>query len=143
MPVERGVSMKLKWENDGSIKTPTARARGLGSAHEGAGHWWELRATAVAGIPLVLWLVWSVVHIENWTHEEFTRWLAQPVNAVLMIVSVLVLFFHGALGSQEVVEDYVHHKGIKVVKLIGMQLLFFAGAVACIFSVLKIAFTAG
>ncbi len=131
--------MKLKWENDGSIKTPAARARGLGAAHEGVKNWWRLRVAAVAALPLTLWLIWSVVHMQGWSYAEFTNWLAHPVNAVLMILSVLAIFYHAALGSREIVEDYVHHEGFKLFKLIAMQLFFFAAAVACIFSVLKIA----
>jgi len=133
--------MKLKWQQDGSIKTPLARARGLGSAHEGVSNWWQLRLTAAAAIPLVFWLVWSVVHMQNWSHGEFTSWLAQPVNAVLMVLSVLLMSVHAALGSREIAEDYVHHEGFKIATLAMLQLFFFAVAVACIFSILKIAFT--
>ena len=130
--------MKLKWENHG-IKTPLARARGLGSAKEGSDHWMSQRVTAIANIPLVLWLVCSVVSLIGATHAEFTAWLSQPINAILMILLVLSTFYHAKLGSQVVVEDYVHNEGVKFVKLIGFKLLFFAAAVACIFSVLKIA----
>ncbi|MCW8952661.1 MAG: succinate dehydrogenase, hydrophobic membrane anchor protein, partial [Rhodospirillales bacterium] len=31
-----------------NMRTPLARARGLGSAKEGVHHWWAQRATAVA-----------------------------------------------------------------------------------------------
>ena len=35
-----------------SLRTPVARARGLGSAKEGLHHWWVQRVSAVALIPL-------------------------------------------------------------------------------------------
>lgn len=131
--------MKLKWQNDGTIKTPAARARGLGAAHEGVTHWWHARVTAVAATPLMLWLVWSVIHMQGWAHADFTLWLAQPVNAVLMVLSVITVFYHAALGAQVIIEDYVHHEGFKIAKLIGMQLFFLTAAVACVFSIFKIA----
>lgn len=128
----------MKWEDKG-IKTPLARARGLGSAKDGVEHWMAQRITAIANIPLMLWLVWSIVSLNGASHAEFTNWLAQPVNAILMILVVLSVFYHAKLGSQVVTEDYIHHEGLKMVKLIGQKLFFFAMAVACIFSVLKIA----
>jgi len=121
------------------IQSPLARARGAGSAHEGTHHWWHQRVTAVANMLLMLWLVWAVVHIPGWSYVEFTTWLAQPCRAILMILAVISVFYHAALGVQVVIEDYVHDGACKVVKLVGMKLFFFATAVACIFSILKVA----
>lgn len=130
--------MSMKWEDKG-IKTPLARARGLGSAKEGTDHWFMQRVTAISNIPLMLWLVYSIVDLKGVSHAEFTAWLAHPVNAILMTLVVISTFYHAKLGSQVVVEDYIHHEGFKMLKLIGMKLFFFAAAVACIFSILKIA----
>lgn len=132
--------MKLKWQEDG-IKTPLARARGLGSAHGGTEHWWHERLTSIAAIPLTLWLVWAVIRMPDWSYGTFTAWLAAPVNAILMILSILVLFYHAALGSRVIVEDYIHNEAFKLFKIIGINLYFFATGVACVFAVLKIAFT--
>ncbi|QQG36099.1 MAG: succinate dehydrogenase, hydrophobic membrane anchor protein [Micavibrio aeruginosavorus] len=122
------------------ILSPLARARGAGSAHHGAGHWMRQRITAIANIPLMLWLVWSVVHMQGWGYADVTAWLAQPVNAVLMILAVLSTFYHAALGAQVVVEDYVPHPGFRMGKIIGLRLFFIAAAVASVFSILKVAF---
>ena len=132
--------MKLKWEEDGTIKSPLSRARGLGSSHDGVTHWWHQRITAVANIPLMVWLVYSVINMNDFNHATFTLWLAEPVNAILMILAVISVFYHASLGSQVIAEDYIHHEGFKVFKLISMRLFFVGTAIACIFSVLKIAF---
>ncbi|MBX2833901.1 MAG: succinate dehydrogenase, hydrophobic membrane anchor protein [Micavibrio sp.] len=130
--------MKLKWENEG-MKTPLARARGLGAAGHGSDHWMKQRITAIANIPLVLWFVWNVVQYHNADYATFTAWLAQPVNAVLMILLVISIFYHAVLGLQVVIEDYIHCEAFKIFKLIGLKLFFGAIAIACIFSILKIA----
>lgn len=130
--------MKLKWEED-VVQTPAGRAHGLGSAHEGTTHWLHQRVTAIANLPLMLWLVWSVVHMQGWSYADVSAWLAHPVNAILMILATLSVFYHAALGSQVVIEDYIHNEGFKMFKLIGMKLFFTACAVACIFSIVKIA----
>lgn len=111
----------------------------MGSAHEGADHWMAQKITALANIPLVLWLVWSFVGLQGASHAQFTAWLAQPVNAVLMILFVISVLYHAKLGSQVVIEDYISCKWFKMVKIIGQKLFFFALGTACIFSVLKIA----
>lgn len=134
--------MKLKWDESG-IKTDLARARGLGSAKEGTEHWTNQRITAIANLPLMLWLIYNIVDLRGASYQEFSSWLAQPVNAILMTAVVISTFYHALLGSQVVVEDYVHNEGFKAFKMIGMKLFFSGAAIACIFSIFKIAFTTG
>ena len=121
------------------MKSPLGRARGLGSAKEGANHWMSQRITAIANIPLVLWLVFSIVSLKGASHAQFTDWLAHPLNAILMILFIISTFYHAKLGSQVVTEDYIHNEGLKFVKLIAQKLFFFGLGIACIFSILKIA----
>lgn len=121
------------------MKSPLAKARGLGSAHHGTDHWLAQRITAIANIPLIAWLIISIVNLQGATHAQFTNWLAQPHNAILMILLILSVFYHARLGTQVVTEDYISSSGLKMAKLIVQKLFFFALGVACIFSVLKIA----
>lgn len=116
-----------------------SRAKGHGSAHEGTHHWMHQRLTAIANLPLVIWLIWSVASLNGATHAEFTAWLAQPWNAVLMILLIISVFYHAVLGAQVIIEDYIHCGWFKMLKLIGNKLFFFALGIACIFSILKIA----
>lgn len=125
-------------EKTEKILSPLSRARGTGSAHEGTHHWWHQRITAVTNLFLMLWLIWAVNHMPGWSYAEFTGWLARPCNAILMILSIISVFYHAALGAQVIMEDYIHNESCKIVKLTGMKLFFVAAGVACIFSVLKI-----
>ncbi len=122
------------------ILSPLAKARGSGSAHHGSGHWLHQRITAVANIPLMLWLVWSVVHLPSASFADVSAWLSQPCNAILMILAVLSMFYHAVLGLQVVIEDYVHGAFTKMVSLFALRLAFVALGVASIFSVLKVSF---
>lgn len=132
--------MSASGKNSERILSPLARARGLGSAHHGTGHWWHQRVTAVSNLLLMLWLVWSVVHLPSSSYQDVSLWLAQPVNAILMILAVLSTFYHARLGLQVVIEDYVHCEFSKTLSLIGIRLGFVALGVAAIFSILKVAF---
>ena len=119
---------------------PLKKAKGLGSSHHGVEHWMKQKITALANIPLVLWLIWSILGLQGASYAEFTNWLAQPINAILMILLVLSVTVHAKLGAQVITEDYITKKCLKNAKLIGQKLFFSAMAVACIFSILKIAF---
>ncbi len=129
--------------DDQDFRSPLKKAKGLGAAHAGVHHWMAQRITALALIPLVVWLVYSIVDLKGASYAEFMAWTASPINAVLMIFFVIASFYHGVLGAQVVVEDYIKCKCLKMTKLIAHKLFFTALAIATIFSILKIAFTAG
>ncbi len=132
--------MTDKKENQ-NLRSPLSVARGLGSTHDGTHHWMQERITSIAGLPLMVWLVWSITHFGVMDYASFTAWLAQPVNAVLMILSIVTIFYHAFLGIQVVVEDYVHGEGMKFAALTALKCAFIAAMVACVFSILKIAFS--
>ncbi len=133
--------MPMPKEKD-RFKSQLARARGLGSAHHGTGHWIALNLTSLANVPLVLWLVWSIVSLKNAAYSEFVEWLSCPVNATLMILVIVSVTYHAKLGTQMIAEDYIPKKPLRRAVLTVLKLLFFAVAVVCIFSVLKIAIAA-
>lgn len=122
-----------------SLQSGLGRARGLGASHHGVAHWWHQRVTAIANLGLMLWLLWTVAHMPGWSHIQFIAFLSAPVNAVLMILTVISVFYHAALGTQVIAEDYIHTGWMKRAKILSLHLFFFATAVACIFAILKIA----
>jgi succinate dehydrogenase / fumarate reductase membrane anchor subunit len=132
------MSSLVKWHK-GGLKSPLSRARGLGSAKSGLEHWLMQRITAVGNLILTLWLLWSIVTHGAMTYTDAILWLSEPMNAVLMILFVICTFYHAVLGIQVIVEDYIHHEGFKLFKLLGQRLVFFAMGVACIFSILQVA----
>jgi succinate dehydrogenase membrane anchor subunit len=119
--------------------TPIAKARGLGAAHTGVGHWKMQRLTAIANLLLVLWFMFSAMALAGSGYEQTRAWLASPVSASLMALLIISTFYHARLGLQVVVEDYVHHEGLKIASVAALTLITFGLAVACIVAVLKIA----
>jgi succinate dehydrogenase / fumarate reductase membrane anchor subunit len=122
------------------MKSPLGRAIGLGSAKEGVDHWWSLRVSSLALVPLALWFVASVISLAGADLETLVLWLDDPVTAVLFILLLAATFYHGALGLQVVIEDYVENETAKFAALIVMKLAAFLLAALAIFSVLKLAF---
>jgi succinate dehydrogenase / fumarate reductase membrane anchor subunit len=124
-----------------SLRTPLARARGLGAAHNGTHHWWAQRLTAIALLALVLWFAVSVTALATATYAEAAAWLGRPYNAILMLALIGVLFHHMQLGLQVVIEDYVHGHGWKFAGLIAVKFGSALLAIAAVFAVLKVAFS--
>jgi succinate dehydrogenase / fumarate reductase, membrane anchor subunit len=120
--------------------SPLRRARGLGSAKDGTHHWWMQRVSAIALVPLVLWFVLLVLSLPGGDYYEMVSIVSEPVNAILLILLVTGAFYHAALGFQVVLEDYVSQEWPRKLSIIIINLLCIAGAVACYFSILKIAF---
>jgi len=122
------------------LRSPLGRARGLGSAKDGTHHWWQQRVTAVALVPLSLWLIFAMMGLSDSSFGEFAGWLQSPINATLLIVSVAMLFYHAQLGVQVVIEDYVAGHAARVVLVNLVKFACIALAVLCIVSVLIVAF---
>jgi succinate dehydrogenase / fumarate reductase, membrane anchor subunit len=122
------------------LRSPLGRAFGLGSAKEGVEHWWAQRISAVALIVLGLWFAASLVSLAGADRAAMLRWLREPLPAILTILTVIAVFYHGALGLQVVIEDYVHTEWVKISSLVAVRLLSLALAVAGIFAVMRIAF---
>ncbi|HEV7137713.1 MAG TPA: succinate dehydrogenase, hydrophobic membrane anchor protein [Steroidobacteraceae bacterium] len=116
-----------------------ARARGLGSARRGTGAWRAERLSAIALVPLTLWLVASLVGLGAADRAAFIGWLGRPLNAFLTILLLMAAFRHTALGLQVVIEDYVHSAS-RLPLLIATHLLCYAICVAGILATLSIVF---
>jgi succinate dehydrogenase / fumarate reductase membrane anchor subunit len=122
------------------MRTPLARAIGLGLAKEGVGLWWAERVSAVALVPLTLWFVASIIAHTGSDYATFIVWLKMPLTAILVILLLIALFYHTALGLQVVIEDYVH-SGAKFAAVIAVRLGCFALAIAGALATLRIAFS--
>lgn len=122
-----------------SIRSPLGRARGMGSAHEGSHHWWVQRMTALALIPLLTWLVVSIALLAGQPYDFVRNWMSSPLAAVLLMLAVFNMFYHGWLGLQVVIEDYIAKKSSRVAILVCIQgAVIFCGALS-MFAILKIA----
>ena len=123
-----------------NFRTPLARVRGLGSAKSGTHHWWMQRLTAIALVPLSLWFVASLIVVVTAEHAVVIAWLHSPLVAILCCTLIVAIFYHGQLGVQVVVEDYIHTEWLKILSIVVGKLSSLLLAAACLFAVLSIAF---
>ncbi len=124
------------------LRTPLSKVRGLGSAKDGTHHWWMQRVTAIANLPLIIFLLLFVVFNAGASHAELASMLSSPFMSVLLLLAVLSVTWHMRLGMQVIIEDYVNGEGMKMVALLANTFFCVAIAVASGFAILKLGFGA-
>lgn len=122
-----------------SMQTPLAKVRGLGSAKSGLHHWWHQRLTAIAMVPLMIATLVIISQIGTLDYDGAMALMANPLVASLLLLLVLVGFYHAAMGLQVVLEDYVSSEGQRMALIIFVKMALFALAVLAILSILKVA----
>jgi len=123
-----------------TMRTPLKEVRRLGSAKEGADHFWLQRVTAAANMFLSLFAVGVVVHLVGADYATVKSVLAQPLVALALILFVVSAAIHMRIGMQVIIEDYVHGEGAKIVLLMLNSFFAIAVAAASVLSLLKLSF---
>lgn len=113
-------------------------ARGLGSAKIGLHHWMAQRITAVALIPLGLWFVYGFIMLAAAPYEIAHRWLTCPWTGTASILFIIFMFYHGSLGIQVILEDYIPHPFLRWSLVIMTKLFSILMAALATISILRI-----
>ena len=122
------------------LRSPLARARGLGSAKHGVQHWWAQRLTAVALVPLVVWFAVSLVMLSGADYGAVRAWISSPFVMVLLILTIGVGLHHAQLGMQVVIEDYVASDGWKLALIVVVKFIAALFGLAAVVAILRIGF---
>lgn len=121
-----------------NLQHPLARARGLGSAKAGYGHWAAQRLTAIALALLTPWFLWLSFGLMGAEHATAMALVGAPLNASLLLAWVVALLWHAQLGVQMVIEDYVHAPALALGSQILVRLVFALAALAALLAILRI-----
>jgi succinate dehydrogenase / fumarate reductase membrane anchor subunit len=116
-----------------------SRVRGLGSAKSGTEHWWLQRVTAIANIPLVLFmLVFVMVHLGS-SRAELVASVHHPIIAILLAAAFVSVLWHMRLGMQVIIEDYVHKPAFKLTALLFNTFFTLLLGVAALYAIITMA----
>jgi succinate dehydrogenase / fumarate reductase membrane anchor subunit len=96
--------------------------------------------TSVATLLLFIWFIVSLLRLPALGHTNVVEWLSSPLAAIPMLLLIVSTFWHLKLGTQVVIEDYVHEEGTKLFSITLLNFLVIAAAASAFFAVLKIAF---
>jgi succinate dehydrogenase / fumarate reductase membrane anchor subunit len=121
------------------LRTPLKTARGLGSAKDGTHHFVVQRITAIALVFLSLYVIALVVMLVGHDYAYVRATVASPINAVLLIAFLIAMFWHGQLGMQVIIEDYVHTPWLAVTSQLVIIFVSVLAALASVLAVIRIA----
>ena len=124
-------------------RTPLGRARGMGAAKSGVGHYIGERVSSVALVPLVLWAVWAALSLAGGSYDDAQAWLRSPVNAGLLVLLALAGFFHMQLGMRVIIEDYIARHATRTVLLLANLFFCWGAGVLTVLAILKVALGGG
>jgi succinate dehydrogenase / fumarate reductase membrane anchor subunit len=122
------------------MATPLRNVRGLGAAHRGTETFWRQRLTAIANVPLTLFVVLSIATHIGVGYDEMRLYFSRPLVAIVMLAFVVSAAIHMRIGLGEIIEDYVHQNGLRVLSLLLATFFATSLVLACGFAILKIGF---
>ena len=102
------------------------------SAHHGAGTWLAERFTGLALLVLTIWAVWAACKIAGTGFDGARAFVAQPLNAGLLSLTVVVAIWHSYMGLRVIVEDYFDKNEGRGVYLFLVFLLSLVLLAACL-----------
>lgn len=106
----------------------------------GTRHFWQQRATAIANVPLVLFLLWFIVSHLGAARADVVASLQNPLTAILLILSFVSILWHMRLGMEMVLEDYVHDERMLRASLLLNTLFTAVIALAALYAILEMVF---
>ena len=118
--------------------TELGRVRGLGSAHEGAHHWWRQRLTAGSNLFFLAWFMISLTRLSAFDYASIHTWIGSAWVAVPMILLVISTCWHARMGLQVLIEDYQEDES-RVATIIAIEYFLAVIAVTAIFAILRAA----
>ncbi len=122
-----------------NMRNPLANARGHGSAKSGTEHWWGQRVSALLMIPLIIWMLYTIIAIIGQPYQVVQVYFSQWINSVLAIALVLAMFRHIQLGLQVVIEDYVHSQPLETILQLLVKLFALAGTITALLAIIRLA----
>ena len=91
-----------------SLRTPLARALNHGAAHDGVGHWWLQRASAVALAPLAIWLLVQLLGLPGADYGSVQAMDRRGLESGTALPDSRARVLARLARTSVVIEDYVH-----------------------------------
>lgn len=123
-----------------SFQSPLGVARGTGTARSGTRHGLAQQATALALIPIGLAAAVLFFWMMQVGYAGAISLLHQPWVLLFVVLLVALPFWHGYLGIQIIIEDYVSDKRLAYATITLVRFLSIAVALLGIIAAAKIGF---
>ncbi|MEQ5789372.1 succinate dehydrogenase, hydrophobic membrane anchor protein [Erythrobacter sp. NFXS35] len=111
----------------------------VGKGRGGAKDWIAVRLNSFALLALYAWLLAALVLLPDLSYDTVRDWLRRPLNSVMMILLIIVSFWHTKYGLKELIDDYVLQPFPQAVCIAAMYAFTIFGAAFGVWSVARIA----
>jgi succinate dehydrogenase / fumarate reductase membrane anchor subunit len=101
-------------------------------------HWILQRLSGIFLIPLSLWFVWGALPVIIHSPTSAEAWFRGSFNTLGAIVWTGLIFYHGILGIQVILEDYIACERLRFFSVLGVQLLSLGGILLAVFQILHL-----
>ena len=108
------------------------------STKTGAHHWLMQRISAIALIPLTIWLVLSLLQINEDPQGYLPVFFAYPLNTIMGILMITTSLYHGSLGMRVVIEDYIVNKTKMHFYIMLVHFISITTAVAAVVAIIRL-----
>ena len=105
----------------------------------GVGHWRWQRFSAVAVLALMTYFVVTLAMIGGMDHPAAIEFVGAPVNAMALSALLVIGLWHGMMGLEVVIEDYITISGGRQAALFVMRAVMGLIALASLWAMAKIA----
>lgn len=92
----------------------TGRGEAYVSDHSGSPHARFMRLTSYALIPLGALSAWWILGLAGKTLEGVRAEIGRPIPALVLLAFGVIGMIHARKGMDDIIEDYVHDKALKV-----------------------------
>lgn len=121
------------------FQTPMAQIKRHVSNHNGVVHW---KAQRISAFMLIFLSIWFLIEILSHTQSDYhavLTWAAKPWTGAALALFVGMTFYHGALGLQVVIEDYILNSFWQITFIYTTKILSLVMAVLSWFFIIRIA----
>ncbi len=103
-------------------------------------HWTVTRLTSLPLIPLFIYFIAQAEYITTKSRMELISWVREPITTGCLLLFIVCAFWHGRLGMEEIIIDYVPSKNLQELCLWVNKIFFVILGAACLYAVLAISF---
>jgi succinate dehydrogenase / fumarate reductase membrane anchor subunit len=108
----------------------------------GTTHFWQQRVTAIANVPMVIFLLWFIISHLGAARADVLASIHNPINTILLVLSFVSILWHMRLGMEMVIEDYVQDARALHASLLANNIFTATVGLAALYAILKIFFGA-
>lgn len=119
-------------------KSPLGKARNHGSAKSGTHHYIMQRVSAIGLLILGPWFFYHVLITDFTSFGAVVMWLQNPGDVAFLALFIGFGLYHGFLGLQVVIEDYVHSNPLKISSLLVLKFLMITLGIMVLFTLMHI-----